>query len=249
MDKYGLIGYPLTHSFSKRFFTEKFARESINATYENYEIPQAGTLLEIVASCPELKGLNCTIPHKQAIIPLMDELSPRAQKIGAVNVIRIQHDVTGKAILKGYNSDIIGFKDSIKPLLTTNHHKALIIGTGGAAKAIALGLTEMGLSWTFVSRSRRPGMLGYEDLTPEVIKAHEVIINCSPVGMFPHTNEAPDLPYEALGRQHLLYDLIYNPSETEFMKRGAQYGAATKNGYEMLCLQAEASWKIWNELE
>ena len=247
MDKYGIIGFPLGHSFSRRFFTEKFSREGIPAVYENYEISDAKSLLDVVRENPELKGLNCTLPHKQAIIPLLDELSDEARKIGAVNVIRIRRDDTGRAILKGFNSDIIGFTESIKPLLSGNHRNALILGTGGASKAICQGLEDLGLHWTYVSRTRRDGILAYEDVTPDVMKAYEVVVNCSPVGMFPHIENAPNLPYEAMDERHLLYDLVYNPLETEFMKRGARHGATVKNGLEMLHRQALASWRIWNE--
>ncbi len=247
MDKYGLIGYPLGHSFSKQFFTEKFAREGIDAVYDNYEIPDASMLLEVARDNPELRGLNCTIPHKKAIIPLLDHLSDEAQEIGAVNVIRIRRNEGGKPMLEGFNTDAIGFMNSIKPLLKSNHHNSLVLGTGGASKAICFALTRLGLKWTYVSRSRKPGTLCYEDLTPEVIRSHEVIVNCTPIGMFPHVEEAPAIPYEYLTENHLLYDLVYNPTETEFMKRGAAYGATVKNGLEMLHLQALASWDIWNE--
>lgn len=246
MDKYGLIGYPLEHSFSKQFFTEKFAREGIDATYENYEIADASLLLDIVRREENLRGLNCTIPHKQAILPSLDSMSEEAREIGAVNVIRIRRNEAKKPILEGFNSDVIGFRDSIKPLLTQNHHKALVLGTGGASRAICFALTKWGIQWTYVSRSKKPGMLCYEDITPEVIRNHEIIINCSPVGMYPHVDEAPQLPYEAMDKRHLLYDLVYNPEVTEFMKRGAEQGATVKNGLEMLHLQAIASWEIWN---
>ncbi len=246
MDKFGLIGYPLGHSFSKHFFSEKFAREGIDACYENYEledINQLGTLLETE---PELRGLNVTIPHKQNIIPLLDSLSERAQKIGAVNVVRVSRTKEGKAVLKGFNSDIIGFEESIKPLLSPNHHKALILGTGGASHAIRVALTELGIGWTLVSRRRGTETIAYEDVTPEFMNECEIIVNCTPVGMYPHIDEAPPIPYEALTPRHLLYDLIYNPDTTLFLKRGAEHGAVVKNGLEMLHLQAEASWEIWN---
>ena len=247
MEKYGLIGYPLGHSFSRKFFTEKFAREGIEAVYENYEIAQATMLPDIVRADPELRGLNCTIPHKQAILPLLDSLSDEAREIGAVNVIRIRRRSDGSPLLEGFNSDIIGFTRSIRPLLQPYHRRALILGTGGASKAVSVGLTRLGLEWTFVSRSRRPDMLTYEEVTPALLRDHEVIVNCSPVGMFPHTDEAPALPYQALTEHHLLYDLVYNPEETRFMKLGALQGATVKNGLEMLHLQALASWEIWNQ--
>ena len=248
MTKYGLIGYPLGHSFSKAFFTEKFAREGIDAVYENYEIEDANMLLEIVHDTPELVGLNCTIPHKHAIIPLLDWLSPEVEEIGAANVIKIQRE--GDSIkLLGYNSDIIGFKNSIRPLLRPEHRKALILGTGGASRAIRVALTHLGIEWKIVSRRKSPDTLCYEDITPELLQQYKVIVNCSPVGMYPHTDEAPQLPYEALTPQHLLFDLIYNPEETLFLQQGAQRGATIKNGLEMLHLQAQASWEIWEGLE
>ena len=247
MDKYGLIGYPLGHSFSKRFFTEKFLREGINAVYDNYEIADARMLLDVVKQNPELRGLNCTIPHKRAIMPMLDSISDEAREIGAVNVIRIRRKVDGGCTLEGFNSDYIGFKESIKPLLKPTHRNALILGTGGASQAVRVALTHMGISWTYVSRTPRPGMLCYEDITPALLQQYQIIVNCSPVGMFPHVDEAPSLPYEALTENHLLFDLVYNPEETLFLKRGAEQGATTKNGLEMLHLQALASWEIWNE--
>ncbi len=239
---YGLIGYPLGHSFSKQFFTEKFAKEGIAAEYRNFEIAEASMLLDIVRNTPNLKGLNCTIPHKQAILPLLDELSPEAKEIGAVNVIKLMED--GR--LKGYNSDIIGFTDSIRPLLQPHHRHALILGTGGASLAIKAGLEQLGLTCTYVSRTKREGRLTYEELTAEVMQDYQVIVNCSPVGMYPRTEDAPALPYQALTPQHLLYDLVYNPLQTAFMKNGAAQGAIVKNGLEMLHLQALASWNFWN---
>lgn len=241
MDKYGIIGFPLGHSFSRGFFTEKFARESIDAQYLNFEIPDANMLCEVLHNNPELKGLNVTLPHKQAVIPLLDELSDEAKEIGAVNVIRVRD---GK--LKGFNSDIIGFTESIKPLLKPHHTKALVLGTGGASKAICVGLTRLGIEWTYVSRTPREGMLTYSDLTAEVMQQYMVIVNCSPVGMFPKTGEAPNIPYELLTPKHLLYDLVYNPEETLFMQKGRAQDAIVKNGLEMLHLQAIASWEFWH---
>ena len=245
---FGLIGFPLGHSFSRKFFTEKFAAEAIDAEYLNFEIPDAKMLLDVVRENNELKGLNCTIPHKQAIIPMLDEMSDEARRIGAVNVIKISRrkGKNGAFRLKGYNSDIIGFKNSIRPLLKPHHRKALVLGTGGASKAICLGLTQLGLEWKYVSRRPAEGQFTYDDLTPELLTKYTVIVNCSPVGMFPKVDNCPALPYEALTSQHLLYDLVYNPLETTFMKRGAQQGATTKNGLEMLHLQAIASWEFWN---
>ncbi|MBQ8865351.1 MAG: shikimate dehydrogenase [Bacteroidaceae bacterium] len=242
MTKYGIIGYPLGHSFSKGFFTEKFARESIDAQYLNFEIPDVAMLPDVLRNNPELRGLNVTLPHKQAVIPLLDEMSEEAKEIGAVNVIRIRD---GR--LKGFNSDIIGFTNSIKPLLMPHHKKALILGTGGASKAIRVGLNRLGIEWTYVSRSLGEGMLTYADLTPKLMQDYTVIVNCSPVGMFPKVDAAPAIPYELLSPQHLLFDCVYNPEETLFMKKGREQGATVKNGLEMLHLQAVASWDFWNE--
>ena len=242
MDKYGIIGYPLGHSFSRAFFTEKFQREHIDAEYVNFEIPSADMLPGIVQANPNLRGLNVTLPHKEAVIPMLDELSDEAKEIGAVNVIRVRD---GR--LKGFNSDIIGFMDSIRPLLKPWHQHALVLGTGGASRAIRVGLQRLGIEWTYVSRTPAPGRLTYADLTSELMEHYQVIVNCSPVGMFPRVDACPDIPYQLLTGRHLLYDLVYNPQETLFLKRGAERGAAVKNGLEMLHLQALASWRFWNE--
>lgn len=271
MIEYGLIGFPLEHSFSRKFFTEKFSIEGLDATYLNFEIPNIGMLYDIIRQHPDLQGFNCTIPYKEAILPYLDSITPEAQEIGAVNVIKIQWNKnrntysaspsetrlenTSKSTathhrkefcLIGHNSDITGFTNSIAPLLKHHHKKALILGTGGAAKAIRVGLRTLGLESTYVSRRSREGQLTYDDITPEKLKEYQVIVNCSPVGMFPHTDEAPQLPYKALTQEHLLYDLIYNPEQTRFLQLGEQAGATTKNGMDMLRLQALASWNIWN---
>lgn len=242
MDKYGIIGYPLGHSFSRAFFTEKFQREHIDAEYVNFEIPSADMLPGIVQANPNLRGLNVTLPHKEAVIPMLNELSNEAKEIGAVNVIRVRD---GR--LKGFNSDIIGFMDSIRPLLKPWHQHALVLGTGGASRAIRVGLQRLGIEWTYVSRTPAPGRLTYSELTPQLMEHYQVIVNCSPVGMFPRVDACPDIPYQLLTSRHLLYDLVYNPQETLFLKRGAEHGAAVKNGLEMLHLQALASWRFWNE--
>lgn len=247
MDKYGLIGYPLGHSFSISYFNQKFADESIDAVYENFEIPTIDSLPEVLDSNPNLKGLNVTIPYKEKVIPFLDTISPEARAIGAVNVIRVTH--TGKEItLKGYNSDVIGFTKSIEPMLDKKwHKKALILGTGGASKAVNYGLHNLGLESVFVSRYERPDTIQYERITPDVIKEYNVIVNCTPVGMYPKTEACPMLPYDAMDSHTILYDLIYNPDETLFMKKGAARGANVKNGLEMLLLQAFASWEFWHE--
>lgn len=248
MDKYGLIGYPLGHSFSISYFNEKFQNEKIDATYENFEIPDISNLTEILDSNPNLKGLNVTIPYKQQVMKYLDSISPEARAIGAVNVIRVTHSGS-KTILKGFNSDVIGFAKSIEPMLEPSHKKALILGTGGASKAIDYGLKSLGLETLFVSRSKKQDTIQYEDITPEIICEYKVIVNCTPVGMYPHANECPKLPYEAMDTHTLLYDLIYNPDETLFMKNGKKYGATVVNGLEMLLLQAFASWEFWNGKE
>ncbi len=246
MKKYGLIGYPLGHSFSKNFFNEKFHSESIDAEYVNFEIPSIKEFPTVLATTPELAGLNVTIPYKEQVIPYLDELDEAAKAIGAVNVIKfVNHK--GKTRLVGYNSDVIGFTQSIEPLLEPQHKKALILGTGGASKAIHYGLLQLGLECTFVSRTKREGMLTYEDLIPEVMDEYKVIVNCTPVGMYPHADLYPAIPYECLTPNHLLYDLLYNPDTTLFMKKGADQGAVTKNGLEMLLLQAFGAWDIWNK--
>lgn len=247
MDKYGLIGYPLGHSFSISYFNDKFADEGINARYENFEISSIDQLQEVLDTNPNLRGLNVTIPYKEKVIEFLDSITPEAQAIGAVNVIRVSHEGK-KTKLKGYNSDVIGFTKSIEPMLDCNwHKKALILGTGGASKAINYGLKSLGLETVFVSRYQRPGTIQYESITPEVIREYNVIVNCTPLGMYPHTEECPKLPYEAMDYHTILYDLIYNPDETLFMKRGREQGAEVKNGLEMLLLQAFASWEFWHE--
>ena len=247
MTTYGLIGYPLGHSFSRKFFTEKFEKEGIDAQYLNFEIPSIEEFPEVIKNHPELRGLNVTIPYKQQVMQYLDDISEEAKAIGAVNVVKCQlSTVNCQPHLTGYNSDVIGFVESIQPLLQPHHKKALILGTGGASKAIRYGLEKkLGLETLFVSRSAREGMITYEDVTAEVLKEYEVIVNCSPVGMFPHVDECPALPYEAMNENNLLYDLVYNPLETLFMKKGAAQGATVKNGLEMLHLQAIASWEFW----
>ena len=249
MDKYGLIGYPLGHSFSISYFNQKFTDEGINAKYENYEIASIDELTEILDTTPELRGLNVTIPYKEKVIPFLDSISPEARAIGAVNVIRVTHE-KNKTILKGFNSDVIGFTQSIEPMIDKKwHKKALILGTGGASKAICYGLKSLGIEPVFVSRYERPDTIQYEKVTREVVKEYNVIVNCTPVGMYPHTDECPKLPYEAMDNHTILYDLIYNPDQTLFMRKGAAYGAEVKNGLEMLLLQAFASWEFWHGKE
>lgn len=248
MDKYGLIGLTLGHSFSKNYFNEKFENEHIHATYINFEIPSIKELTEVIAQNPELKGFNVTIPYKQQIMDYLDKITPEAKAIGAVNVVKVSHKGK-KTILKGYNSDVVGFTRSIEPLLEPCHKKALILGTGGAAKAIDYGLKSLGLETVFVSRHKGQGVITYDDIIESMMKEYRVIVNCTPCGMYPHAEECPQLPYEAMDSHTLLYDLLYNPDETLFMKQGAKYGATVKNGLEMLLLQAFVSWDFWHEDE
>lgn len=250
MNSYGLIGFPLKHSFSSSFFTEKFEKEHIYAQYLNFEIEDIRKIREIILANPCLYGLNVTIPYKEQIIEYLDEISPEAEKIGAVNVLKVERnpcDANDYRII-GYNTDYIGFKNSISPLLQPEtHKKALILGTGGASKAVAQALTDLGLEWKYVSRTPGVNRFAYNDLSPEILSQYTVIVNASPVGTFPTIDSCPDIPYPLLTDRHLLYDLVYNPAETLFIKRGKTQGSITKNGAEMLKLQALAAWEIWTE--
>ncbi|MDE6685498.1 MAG: shikimate dehydrogenase [Duncaniella sp.] len=247
--RFGLIGYPLGHSFSRKYFNEKFAVEGIDAEYCNFEIPSITELTDIIAKYPYLAGLNVTIPYKQQVIPYLDSLDDEAAAIGAVNVIKVIRDTQDKNKVKlvGYNSDVIGFRESIAPFITGERKKALILGTGGASKAVYHGLKSLGVEPVFVSRTPREGMLSYGQLTPEVMAERKVIVNSTPVGTYPDVDSFPDIPYGYLTPEHLLYDLVYNPELTSFLKKGAEHGATIKNGHEMLELQAIGAWNIWNK--
>lgn len=247
MQKYGLLGYPLGHSFSKTFFNQKFESEKIDAEYINFEIPSIKEIKNVLKENPELKGLNVTIPYKEQVIPFLDDIDEDARQIGAVNVIKITKGLFGIKKLKGYNSDVIGFKRSIEPLLNVSHRKALILGTGGAAKAVFQGLKQLGVGATMVSRSEKEFCITYNQITPKIMSQYTVIVNATPVGMFPNVDACPDIPYDLLTPDHLLYDLLYNPDETLFMKKGKEKGAVVKNGLEMLLLQAFAAWEIWQK--
>lgn len=244
--QFGIIGYPLAHSFSQRYFTHKFENENICACYTNFEIDNVTKLKTILADNLDLVGLNVTLPYKQTVMPLLDGLSDEAKAIGAVNVIRVERR-GGETKLIGYNSDVFGFMNSIRPLLKESHHKALVLGTGGASKAIVYGLKQLGLDTRLVSRKRSDETIAYEDLDEKWMSAYTVIVNCTPLGTFPDINSAVDIPYHLLTSEHLLYDLVYNPELTEFLKRGQKYGAQIKNGAEMLELQAIKAWEIWNQ--
>ena len=243
---YGLLGYPLVHSFSQNYFNQKFEAENIDAEYINFEIPDIGMLMEVIAENENLNGLNVTIPYKEQVIPFLDEIDPAASEVGAVNVIKFIRDKDGLR-LKGYNSDIIGFTDSIKSLLKPHHQSALVLGTGGAAKAVSYSLRKLGLEVQLVSRRKSANTLVYEELTKNDLKTHKVIVNTTPLGMYPNVDTCPDIPYRYLTSQHLCYDLIYNPDETLFLKNSRLAGAQVKNGLEMLLLQAFASYSIWNQ--
>jgi shikimate dehydrogenase len=245
MEKYGLLGYPLGHSFSKTYFNQKFEAEHIDAEYVNFEIAAIKEIKSIVKENPALRGLNVTLPYKTSVIPLLDDVDEDARIIGAVNVIAFRRGSFGKLRLKGYNSDVIGFKQSIEPLLNDAHRKALILGTGGASKAVFHGLKQLGIASTFVSRTPKDFCITYEEISPAILETYTVIVNTTPVGMYPKIDECPNIPYQLLTPAHLLYDLLYNPDETLFMHKGKEKGATVKNGLEMLLLQAFASWEIW----
>jgi shikimate dehydrogenase len=247
MTRYGLIGFPLTHSFSQRYFSEKFRREGIaDSQYDLFEMPDLAALPDLFA-LPGLRGLNVTIPHKQAVLPYLDQLDVSAEKIGAVNVIKLETDGSRT----GYNSDYYGFRQSLIDWLTALHRKpaglrALVLGTGGASKAVTVALSDLGISYMYVSRNKTANTLAYSDIAG-VISHYQLIINGSPVGTYPRVDEAPNLPYHLFTKEHLLYDLVYNPAETKFMQLGQAQGAATHNGLRMLELQAEKAWEIWQQ--
>lgn len=244
MNRYGLIGKILVHSFSKKFFTEKFEQEQIDARYDLFELPTIEEFTKLIQT-DNLCGLNVTIPYKQEVMPFLDELDSMAAEIGAVNTIQI-NEINGELKLKGFNTDAIGFENSLKPLLKPCHTKALILGTGGASKAVLYILRKLGIETQYVSRTRKEGILAYEDLTKEVVEAHKLIVNCTPLGTFPKVDEMPDFPVEFITQEHLVYDLIYNPEETKLCRLAKERGATTKNGLEMLHGQAIAAWEIWN---
>ncbi|MDI1321619.1 MAG: shikimate dehydrogenase [Algoriphagus sp.] len=245
MRKFGLIGYPLGHSFSKKYFTSKFEKEGIaNCSFDLYEIPQIMDFEKVLTDNPELEGMSVTIPYKQDVIPYLDELDPACESIGAVNCIKI-----GPEKLKGYNTDYIGFRLSLEKWLQGQEVKALVLGTGGASKAVKEALKDLKIEFLSVSRNSGPGLISYEDLSlnPEILKGHQLIINTTPLGTFPKVEEMPQIPPHQLNSSHLVFDLVYNPAETKLMKACIEAGGKAQNGLEMLELQAEAAWKIWNE--
>jgi shikimate dehydrogenase len=247
MRTYGLIGYPLGHSFSRRFFTEKFALENKAEQYLNFEISPIDSVLDIVYDNPGLAGLNVTIPYKTQIIPFLDELDDTARLIGAVNTIRIEHREHDRVYLKGYNTDVYGFEQSILPLLKPHHRKALVLGTGGASKSVLFVFEKLGIETKLVSRNAiQNEALSYNQLSRDIIEDYTIIINTTPLGTVPNTDTFPEIPYQYLSENNLLYDLVYNPPLTLFLQKGQQMGATVKNGYEMLELQALKSYEIWN---
>ena len=239
MRHFGIIGFPLLHSFSAKFFNEKFATQHIDAEYSLYPIEKDEWMKgeRVKDLLNSLDGFNVTLPYKQAIIPFLDHLDETAEVIGAVNVVH-------KHI--GYNTDCIGFMDSIRPLLRDYDRQALVLGTGGASKAVCYGLNKLGIIPTLVSRTPKDGQLGYNELTQEIMATHTVIVNCTPLGMLPDVDSCPAIPYAAISARHLLFDCVYNPEETLFLSKGKAQGAKIHNGIEMLYGQARAAWQIWN---
>lgn len=244
---YALIGRTLGHSFSRDYFNRKFEAEGIDAEYVNFELPDIGDLMEAIAESPNLCGLNVTIPYKEQIIPYLTGLSENARAIGAVNTVAVDYDSRGDLRLTGHNTDVIGFTDSVRPLIKPWMTRALVLGTGGASKAVVHGLRSLGIEPVLVSRAPGDGRITYADLTPEVMETHTVIVNTTPLGMWPDVDSAPDIPYSLITPSHLCYDLIYNPETTAFMRHAADHGATVKNGLEMLLLQAFAAWQIWQQ--
>ncbi|MGI8893843.1 MAG: shikimate dehydrogenase family protein [Bacteroidia bacterium] len=245
MKKLGLIGFPLSHSFSQKYFNNKFSKENIPGfQYLHFQIENIDQLKEILIQNPDLIGLNVTVPYKREVISFLDDMDPIALEVGAVNTIKISKK-QDTFYLKGFNTDIIGFERSLLPLLQEHHKNALILGTGGAAGAVAYVLKKFNIDYKFVSRNKEKKFLHYSDLTEETIRKNKLIINTTPVGTTPRTEEYPEIPYFAITSDHLLYDLIYNPAETQFLRKGKKREAIVKNGLQMLEIQAEESWKIW----
>ena len=241
---FGLIGFPLGHSFSKTYFTDKFEKEGLgNCAFELFPIPDIQHFSGLIQSQPNLKGLAVTIPYKEAVIPFLHQMSDEARMIGAVNCIQISD-----GMLTGYNTDVIGFEKSFSPLLGPYHKKALVLGTGGASKAVQFILKKMGIPFLLVSRNpaQHAGVIDYSSICKELLEQYTIIINCSPVGMSPLVLEKPAIPYEFITSQHYLYDLVYSPAETLFLLEGSSRGAVVKNGFDMLVFQAEENWAIWN---
>ncbi len=248
MRLFGLIGYPLSHSFSSGYFTQKFVKENIqDTTYINFSIDSIERLPEIIKGNPKLTGLNVTIPYKQKIIPYLDELDRTAMKVNAVNTVKIFKNDRGNTILRGYNTDIYGFKTAIEPYLNSEHKNALVLGTGGSSRAVVYTLKNLGIHCKYVSRTNSEKVFKkYDELIPDDLNDFQIIVNTTPLGMFPNVDEFPGIPYEGIYKNQILFDLIYNPAETIFLRKGKSKGAIIINGLNMLIAQAEESWKIWN---
>ena len=247
MRKLGLIGYPLGHSFSKQYFSDKFRREKINdCSYENYPISDIAQIKDLINSEPELCGLNVTIPYKTEVIRFLDYIDKEAEEIGAVNVIKIKKE-RNKTLLYGYNSDFIGVSDSLKQYIDNDVKQALILGTGGGSKAVCYALKKAGLTVQFASREKRAGVLAYSEITPEFLAAVQLIVNTTPLGMFPNIDTMPDIDYQYLEKEHILFDLVYNPEITAFLQKGIEQGCTVITGLKMLVSQAEKAWQIWND--
>jgi shikimate dehydrogenase len=243
MRLFGLIGYPLSHSFSKRYFEEKFAKEKITGVaFENFPISDISLLSGLLQENPGLEGIAVTIPYKRSVLSFLDEEDAMVKAIQACNCIRVK----GKK-LTGFNTDVSGFETSFRTLLGPQHRKALVLGTGGASASVQFALKGMNIPYLVVSRNKAAGNITYGELTEEVMRNHTIVINTTPVGTYPKVNEAPPIPYEFIGPAHYLFDLVYNPAETQFMKEGRRQGALVQNGYAMLVAQAEENWKIWND--
>jgi len=246
MKTFGLIGFPLAQSFSQKYFSAKFTNEGIDAQYLNFPIPTIDEFPEILKAHPQLAGMNVTIPYKELVMKFLNDLDDVARDIAAVNVIQFKWD-GNKPHLKGFNTDTIGFTRSLQPFLKSQHTNALILGSGGAAKSVAYSLKKLGIDFRFVSRNPQSNNdLSYEVLNAEILNTNKLIINTSPLGMFPNIDSSPDIPYHLINNDHLFYDLVYNPEVTTFLRKGAENGAVIKNGLEMLHIQAEEAWKIWN---
>jgi len=243
MNIFGLVGRDIDYSFSQKYFSDKFQNEQIeNVLYKNFDIPDISHFPQIIKKNKDLKGLNITIPYKQTIIPYLDKLSLKAEQIGAINCVKI----TKNNKLKGYNTDIYGFKKSLLPLLESHHTKALIFGTGGASKAVEYVLKQLNILYKYVYRNPQKENLSYDAISKDIIESHTLLINCTPIGTFPRVEESPLIDYKSLSEKHLVFDLVYNPAQTKFLRLAKEKGATTKNGYEMLVYQAEKSWRIWN---
>ena len=241
-NRFGLVGKDIAYSFSKGYFTQKFSGLNlVDHSYENFDLQHIGEFKDLINNHKDLKGLNVTIPYKESVIPYLDKVDQKAAKIGAVNTIKFTEEG-----LIGYNTDVFGFRDSIEPHIKKHHNKALILGTGGASKAVAFVFEELDIAHTFVSRNPGPNQLSYDDLTQSIMETHTILVNCTPLGTSPNITAKPSLPYQFINDLHLLFDLIYNPEKTAFLKEGEAHGATILNGHKMLAIQAEKSWEIWN---